>query len=133
MNFRTVLPAALMYLGLVYIAGFVFGVIRVLWIAPVMGDDIAEVSETPLMVLIAFLAAGFVVKRYRVRNLSVAIAQGLLALLLLLVIEFSLVEVIRGVPLADYFASRRSLAGLAYAAGLTAFAAMPGLLVACKR
>ena len=43
-----VLRAASAYFGMVFGAGFIFGVLRTLWVAPLVGVRIAALMEAPL-------------------------------------------------------------------------------------
>src|SRR6185295_16425138 len=57
--FRPALVArlALAYFASVFFIGFVLGVIRTLWIAPRLGEHVAELVEMPVMVAASFLVA----------------------------------------------------------------------------
>jgi ABC-type uncharacterized transport system permease subunit len=126
------LPGVL-YFGLVFGTGFVLGPVRVLWLAPRVGERLAELIELSLMIVVIVLAARFVVRRLAVPPTVPARARmGLLALALVLAAEFSLVLWLRGITLDDYFAGRDPVAGTAYSLTLAFFAALP-LLLARRR
>lgn len=126
------LPGVL-YFGLVFGTGFILGPIRVLWLAPRVGERWAELIELPLMIVVIVLAARFLVRRLAVPpTVPARLAMGLLALALVLAAEFSLVLWVRGMTLGDYFASRDPVAGTAYYLTLAFFAALP-LLLAQRR
>jgi len=93
-----ILKAALAYFALVFGAGFMLGPIRILWVAPRLGERMAELMETPIMLAIIILAARWVVRRLAVPTTpSSRLAMGGIALFLMLLAEFSLVLLFRGI------------------------------------
>lgn len=124
------LSTGAVYFGLVFAVGFVFGTIRVLFVVPVLGESAAEILETPLMLGASFLAARWVVRRFRVPSgARHRLPVGLLALALLLLAELVVVLELRGISLAQYLASRDPLAGVVYLVSLAIFALMPWLVL----
>jgi hypothetical protein len=86
----------------------------------------------PVMLAVTWLAARWVARRFAMPYAMPArLAIGLVGLALLLAFEFTVVLWLRGLTLADYFATRDPVSGAAYYAMLCVFAAMP-LLVARK-
>jgi hypothetical protein len=61
-----ILKAGVLYFVLVFGAGFVPGTIRTLWIVPRLGTRMAELMETPIMLVITMLAARWTVRRLAV-------------------------------------------------------------------
>ncbi len=125
-----ILKAGVLYFALVFGAGFVLGPIRILWLVPCFGARLAELMESPVMLIVIIFAARWVVRRLAVppllfRRLSI----GFVALGLLLVAEFTLVLWLRGMTISEYFAARDPLSGTVYYVMLGVFAVMP-LLVA---
>ncbi len=118
--------AALLYFALVFGAGFVLGVLRVLVLEPRVGERAAELAEMPVMLTVSWLAAGFVCRRYRasLNTGGRAAVAGLMALLLLVLAEAMLVAV-QGLNISDYIAARDPVSGTAYLIALMLFAAMP--------
>jgi hypothetical protein len=131
---KTALSLALTYFALVFGAGFVLGSLRVLLLVPAMGERYAELAETPLMLLVIYFSA-----RYVVRKGSAAAGRrgfllvGALALLLLLVLEFTVVLALRGLTVAEYVASRDPVSGGVYLASLTVYLLAPWLLAGRDR
>jgi len=125
-----ILKAGAVYFALVFGAGFALGTIRTLWVVPTVGTRTAELMETPIMLVVVVLAAGWIVRRLGVppvasRRLSV----GLVALGLLLIAELTFVLWLQRLTIDEYLASRDPVAGTVYIVMLGVFAIMP-LLVA---
>jgi hypothetical protein len=121
------LKAGVIYFALVFGAGFVLGFIRVAWVAPPLGTRTAELLEAPIMLAVIILAARRVVRRFVAPppGLVGLLAIGVLALALMLTLEFTLVLWLRGWTLADYYASRDPVSGTVYEIMLGIFAIMP--------
>jgi hypothetical protein len=124
-----ILKAAILYFALVFGAGFLLGPIRILWVVPQLGTRIAELIEAPIMLVIVILAARWVVNRCAVpATRANRLALGSVALLLLLMAEFSLVPWLRHMPIKEYLASRDPVSGAVYYAELGIFAVIPLLI-----
>ena len=124
----SVLRDSLLYFAMVFAAGFALGVIRVLWLAPVLGERNAELAEIPVMLIVIAGAARVVVGRMQHPTRGACLATGALALSFMLLVEFTVVLGLRGLTLAQYFESRDVVAGSAYALSLLLFMLMPALL-----
>jgi hypothetical protein len=125
-----ILKAGVLYYALVFGAGFVLGTFRLLWVVPRLGTRMAELMETPIMLLVTIVAARWVVGRLAVPSTRFArLNMGCIALGLLLISEFTLVLWLRGLSISEYLASRDPVSGTVYYAALGLFAIMP-LLVA---
>src|SRR2546426_1908957 len=121
-----ILKSAMLYFALVFGAGFVLGTIRVLLVVPRIGTRTAELIETPVMIVVSFIAARWVVRRFAVPPTATQrIAMGLLALGLLLGAEFTFVLWLQGLTISEYLAGRDPVAGTAYLVALGVFAVMP--------
>ncbi len=130
---HSVIVPALQYLGLTFAAGFALGIVRTLWLVPYVGERTAELIELPMMVLVSFVAADFVVRRRRSAGLKRRIAIGVVALLVILSAELGFVALVRNQTPADSMASRDPVAGVAYLLALLMFAAAPALLMLIRR
>ncbi|MGD8415788.1 MAG: hypothetical protein PVH91_01885 [Pseudomonadales bacterium] len=117
----------IVYFGLVFSAGFLLGVVRVLWLVPLVGDRLAELAEAPLMLVVIVLSARLVVRRFPASR-SGHLASGVLALIVLVVVEFSVVLGVRGLSISQYLAERDPIAGSVYLLMLLVFAVMPRVL-----
>lgn len=126
---RALLIATGAYFGLVFGAGFVLGVFRVLVLLPRVGERAAELIEAPVMLGATILSARFVVRRFDVpRKPSSTLAVGFGALLLLLVFELTVVLQLRGLSIEAHLASRDPIAGGVYVALLGFYSIAPTLL-----
>lgn len=118
--------AGAQYFALVFGAGFILGIVRVLWLSPLVGERTAELLEMPAMLAVIYFAADWTVRRFSVPRVTrIRLGMGAFAVLILLVAEFGLVLPIRGLSLADYFATRDPLAATAYYVSLAVMAVMP--------
>ncbi|NNE68427.1 MAG: hypothetical protein HKN33_17810 [Pyrinomonadaceae bacterium] len=127
----TTILAGFVYFLLVFAAGFVLGVIRILVLVPRLGAGTAELIELPFMVLISFLAAHLICHRFLIKTASEALTMGTLALILLIGFELTVVLGLRGLSFSDYIKSREPIAFAAYVVSLFLFALMP--LFVCSR
>ena len=125
-----IMKAGVLYFTLVFGAGFVLGPIRILWVVPRLGTRIAELIEAPIMFVVIVFAARWIVQRLAVPyTLSIRLGMGCIALVLLLVAEFTLVMWLRGLTISDYLSSRDPVSGTVNYVVLVVFAIMP-LIVA---
>lgn len=127
-RFAGVLLRALLYFALVFGVGFVLGTVRVLWLEPRLGVRAAELAEAPVMLVATIVAARFVTRRLPSRHRSDFLTSGVLALLLLLVVELTVVLGLRGLTLRESIAERDPVAGAVYVIDLLLFAAMPWIV-----
>lgn len=127
-----IVKAGSLYFAVVFGAGFVLGPIRILWIVPRLGTRVAELLEAPIMLAVTIVAARWIVRRFAVpQTPSSRVGMGCVALVLMLLAEFSLVLWLRDLSIAEYLASRDHVAGTVYYATLGLFAVMP--LVVARR
>lgn len=126
---KLILKSAGLYLVLVFGAGFVLGTIRVLLLVPRFGERLAELMEVPLMMVVIVFAAKWVLQRFAVPPaVAIRLAVGLVALTLIVLLEFTLVLRVRGLTLAEYFRGRDPVSGTVYYLMLVVFALMPVLV-----
>ena len=116
------------YFVLVFGVGFLLGIVRVLVLVPSLGERWAELAEMPLMLIAIIFAARFVVRRFPATQRASYLVSGGIALVLLIVVEFSVVLTLRGMSISQYFAERDPVAGSVYVGMLVVFAVMPWLL-----
>jgi hypothetical protein len=124
-----IVKAGVVYFAIVFGAGFVLGPIRILWAVPRYGTRVAELMETPIMLVVTIVAARWIVRRLALPSTpSIRLGMGFLALGLLLVAEFTLVLWLRGLSISEYLASRDPVSGTVYYVLLGVFALMPVLV-----
>jgi hypothetical protein len=126
-DMRNFILSALSYFGIVFLTGSVLGVVRTVWLAPWLGERHAELLEMPIMLVVAYVTAGYVINRFRLPGVKSACLVGVVALVLLLALEFTLVLELRGLSVAEYLQSRDPLSGAAYAFSLLVYGALPGI------
>lgn len=123
-----ILKAGFLYFAIVFGIGFVLGTIRVLWAVPQFGTRVAELIEMPFMLVAIVVTARWLVQRLGIPPvLWIELGMGLVALCFLLIAEFGAVLYLRGMTIAEYFATRDPVSGTLYYAMLGVFAVMPWL------
>ena len=123
--------ASFLYFALVMGAGFLLGSVRVLFVVPHLGERWAELAEMPIMAMVIFVAAGYILRRYpEVQTRGRALVVGFTALALSVSAELVLAVVLQSQSLAEYLASRDKISGSVYLVMLVAFALMPRLRLA---
>jgi hypothetical protein len=127
-----ILKAGSLYFAFVFRAGFVLGPIRILWAVPRFGTRMAELMESPLMLVVIVLAAQWIVRRMSVPTAAASrLGMGCIALALMLAAEFLFVLRLRGLSISEYLATRDPVSGTVYYMMLVWVAVMP-LLAARK-
>lgn len=124
-----VLKVSCLYFAGVFAVGFLLGVIRTLWLVPAVGARNAELIEAPIMLLVIAFAGRTIVRRHvELSRGGQWLAVGMIALALLLAVEFTAVLRLRGISLAEYFSNRDPVSGTAYYLLLVVFAVVPFLM-----
>jgi hypothetical protein len=124
---------ALVYVGLVFAVGFVLGALRVVFVVPAIGVRWAELIEQPLMIAASWLAARRVIRRHAIREPAVALGTGLLAAVLLLVLEVGLGAALGGRGPAEVLLDKDPVSGPAYYASVCTFGLLPWWLTRRSR
>ena len=125
---------AVRYFAYVFALGFGLGVVRTLWLGPLLGERNAELVEMPVMVTASWLVARWLLGRARPPlGVGAAAAAGTTALALLVCAEIGVVTIVRGQTLGDYVATRDRVSGAAYLVALVLFAAMPAVVAGLRR
>jgi hypothetical protein len=123
-----ILRAALAYFAIVMGTGFLLGTFRVLILVPRIGERWAELAEMPMMAVVIFAAAGFILRRFpRVALPGGSLAVGFLALAMSVAAELGLAVLLQDNTLAEFIGSRDKISGSVYVALLLVFAVMPRL------
>lgn len=96
--------AGLLYCTVVFAAGFVLGVIRTLWVAPLAGALVAVILEAPIILAIAWSACGWVAERFEVSHLFLdRLVMGGAALAVLVFAEAAAAMLATGRSLDQFF------------------------------
>ena len=128
-NVAAALKSGVLYFAIVFAAGFAIGTLRVFFVVPWLGDRRAELLETPFMLAIAVVVARWIVRRPGAPvRAGGRLATGLIAFALMLAADFGLVLRLRGMTLAQYFATWDPVSGGAFLAALGVMAFLPLLL-----
>lgn len=125
-----ILKLSWLYFCLIFGAGFVLGPMRVLFLEPRLGERTAQLLEMPVMLLVIWLAAGWLIQR-SAQNLSSKglLGFGLLAVSYVLVADVGVGVGLRSMTIAEVFLNRDPVAGSAYYGLLVLAAIMPWLRV----
>ena len=123
---RLILPAAA-YFALVFAAGSALGTLRTLVLVPQLGELRAVVLELPVMLIIGWRAAGYVLRRWPLRRLGEQLAMGGLAFAMLLLAELALSLFAFDRSLAEHLAHYAGRPGAVGLAGQVAFGLFPAL------
>lgn len=62
----TAIKAGAIYFAAAFALGFVLGTIRVLWLAPHVGETAAVLAEQPVMLTVSWFAAGWLIRRHHI-------------------------------------------------------------------
>lgn len=118
--------AGFVYFAVVFAIGFGVGVVRTLAIAPSLGEIGAVAAELPAMLLVSWLAAGRIIRIWRVPARSTArLLMGGVAFLALMAAEAATAALMLDLPLAAYLAAFTEPAKLIGLAGQVGFALIP--------
>ena len=120
--------AAFLYFAIVLGTGFVLGMFRVPILVPRIGERWAELAEMPIMAVVIFLAAGYILRRFpEIARPGQSLAAGLLALAFSIAAELGLAVLLQDQTLAEFIGSRDKVSGSVYVALLLVFGVMPRL------
>ncbi len=125
------IQAGLAYFAIVLGAGFVLGVFRVPFLVPRIGERWAELAEMPIMAIVIYVAAGYILRRFpEIGSPSRSWMAGVLALALSVAAELTLATLLQDRTPAEFIDSRDKVSGSVYVALLLVFAVMPRLRLA---
>jgi hypothetical protein len=120
--------AGIYYFIIVFGAGFLMGALRVLVVAPAIGELGAVIAELPILLILSWIVCGFLVKRHSVKStVSERVAMGGIAFLLLMLCEPTFAIFAFNRTAIEYFSQFRSLSGLVGLLGQVAFSTIPVL------
>lgn len=122
----TGLRDGLAYFAIVFAAGFLFGVIRAVFLTPHLGALPAVLVELPFILALAWWACGRILDRRRVpARLADRALMGGSAFTLLILAEAALAAGLQGQTIAEFMAGWQEPAGAAGLAGQIVFAVLP--------
>lgn len=128
------LQAVALYFLLVFGAGFVLGIGRVLFLVPLLGERTAELLEMPVMLVIIVIAARWIVLRWLdPPGPASALVTGFSAMGLVLLADLIVGISLRGMSPADVFSHRDPVSGAAYYTSLLLFAIMPAIVARLRQ
>lgn len=127
-----ILKAGVTYFGIVFGIGFMLGFVRVLFLVSHFGIRNSELAEMPLMFLAIILSARWITQYFDLNRLFERFAAGLMALILLLTLEFSVVLWLQGLTINEYFEKRDPISSAVYFVMLFIFAMMPIIMKSKK-
>jgi hypothetical protein len=104
-------------------AGFVLGIVRTRWLVPAVRERHAELIETPLMLIVVWMGARFIVGRLNGWTVVRWLGAGTLAVFLLLLAEWGVVRFLRQQSISESIATREPVSGAVYLLALVRFAA----------
>jgi nitroimidazol reductase NimA-like FMN-containing flavoprotein (pyridoxamine 5'-phosphate oxidase superfamily) len=124
---KAVGKAAVAYFATVYTLGFALGTIRVLAVAPRLGELPAVILEAPIMLAASWVACGWALKAFGVRGRSAGLLVGGIAFMLLMSAEAALSFMIFGRSLDGFLRAFATAPGSVGLAGQLASATFPTL------
>ena len=123
MNF---IKAGVAYFAVVFAAGFVLGALRVLAIAPRIGEIAAVLVELPVILAVSWFACGWIVARFLSgQGAGALLAMGMVAFVLLMAAEASLSVFAFGRTVGEHLDTYRTASGAVGLAGQVVFAFLP--------
>jgi hypothetical protein len=115
-----------MYFAVVFAAGFVLGVVRVLLLVPRLGELPATMLELPAMLGISWVVCAKVIARYQVQpRMRPRLTMGVVALSLLIVAELVLSLTLFSRSINDFAHALMTAHGMIGLAGQVLFGLMP--------
>ncbi|MBX3329675.1 MAG: hypothetical protein KF722_04680 [Nitrospira sp.] len=124
-----VLKAGTIYFLVAVGAEFVLEIIRLQVVALHVGERLAEMLEIPNVLLATIIGARWVVDRFTLPPLpGIRLSVGLVALVLLLIAEGTVILPLHGLSVTEYLAGQDSVVGIAPLGALGVFTVMPFLV-----
>ncbi len=123
------LAAGMVYFILVFASGFLIGVARELVLKPLVGVTIAVLVEAPLMIVVIYNTARWLMPRMGIQRKTLPLfSVGLIGLLLTLFADFTIGRKMRGLGFSDQLNYLSTPAGWIYQWLLAVFLWMPALV-----
>ncbi len=122
-----ILKAGLVYFLLVFGAGFALALVRIPFLVPRFGVRMAELAETPVMLLVILWASHRLARHTPLLGRPARLASGCTAFVLLISAELALAYFMGVRSPSQYIASRDPVSGSVYLGSLVFFAIAPAL------
>jgi hypothetical protein len=123
---QNTLIAGFVYFLLVFVAGFVLGVIRTVLVVPIVGHLVAVLIELPFMLAVSWIACGWALGRFPVpRAVNARLLMGTFALVLLLLAEVFISVKLGNLSVSEHFALYKTLPAMIGLLGQIVFALFP--------
>lgn len=120
------LLAGLVYVAVVFAAAFAIGVVRVLVLAPRLGETVAVLLEVPVVLALSWWICGLLVRRFAVGpEVGGRLAMGGLAFVVLQATEAGLAVTAFGESPSQFLAGFTTPAGVIGLSGQIGFALIP--------
>ena len=121
--------AATVYFAAVFLCAFVLGAIRVLLVAPHLGDTAGVMLETPIILAISWAVCRRCIERFNVGStIRHRLIMGSVALILLQGAEFCIAIALFGRTATDYVAAFATAPGAIGLAAQVGFAILPAVV-----
>jgi hypothetical protein len=118
--------AGVAYFVVVFAAGFVLGTLRVLAIAPRIGETAAVLVELPVILTVSWFACGWIVSGFlKGSGAGSLLAMGAVAFVLLMAAEAGLSVSAFGRTVGEHLDTYRTAGGAVGLAGQVVFALLP--------
>ena len=118
--------AGIAYALIVFLIGFGAGTIRVLLVAPRIGETIAVLLEAPVMLLASWITSRWATSRFDVpTELSARILMGMFAFFVLMTAELGVSLVVFGKSVVEHISGYGSIPGAIGLAAQLCFAGFP--------
>ena len=110
---------------MVFALGFVLGALRVLWLAPYIGETAAVLAEQPVMLTVSWLAARWLVRRQHIARPRARLVMGATAFAMLMMAELMLAVLLFGQAPRQWFDGVMTMPGPIGLTGQMVFDLMP--------
>jgi len=127
---RRPIIAGLAYFGCVFAAGFALGVVRTVFVVPLLGETVAVAMELPIVLAIAWIVSRWLTQRFEIpARLLPRAVMGTTAFILLMAGELSISLLLAGRDVNEHLQFYRESSHMLGLAGQIAFALFPVLQI----
>ncbi len=134
MSGHPAIKAGVAYFATVFLAGFVLGTVRVLFLMPRMSEVAAVLIELPIMLALSWVISRWWIARLGVPAIMAArLTMGGLAFALLMIAELGVSVLLLDRSLSEHLNHYTEMSALLGLAGQIGFAAIPALQLAAER